>query len=364
MSRRIAEADVVNFLDNYSESIDIKPQDKRPTLKTIADMVGVGTATVSKALNDAPDIGQDTKERIRLIAREIGYQPDRNAVRLRSGKTNVINLVLGTDEEFSGVMSQLIGGITEALESTQYNLVVSPQSKTTAPIDTVRQIVETRAADGIILSGTMVTDSRVAYLDESGFPFATHGRTEQGLQHAYFDFDNKAFGQNAVQILAQLKRSRVGIIMPPSKQTYARHMLDGFEIGLKETGLDGSVVTGVTIGNSIEEISQHISRLLKSPDRPDGIIAGSVSTTIGVVNGIETAGFIVGEDIDVVAKQTTGDFLRWFGRPVHSIKEDFRAAGFGLANSLVKMIDDDAPVEDHQTVAFPEIVGQKVTDNS
>src|SRR5688572_4568701 len=48
----------------------------RPTLKTIAYITGLGVTTVSRALNDAPDIGQATKERVRLVAKQIGYRPN------------------------------------------------------------------------------------------------------------------------------------------------------------------------------------------------------------------------------------------------------------------------------------------------
>ena len=54
---------------------------ERPTLKTIAYMTGLGITTVSRALKDAPDIGAETKERVRLIARQIGYQPNRAGVK-------------------------------------------------------------------------------------------------------------------------------------------------------------------------------------------------------------------------------------------------------------------------------------------
>ncbi len=51
----------------------------RPTLKTIAFMTGLGITTVSRALKDAPDIGMETKERVRLVAAQLGYQPNRQA---------------------------------------------------------------------------------------------------------------------------------------------------------------------------------------------------------------------------------------------------------------------------------------------
>jgi LacI family transcriptional regulator len=68
----------------------------RPTLKTIAALTGLSIATVSRALKDAPDIGEDTKRRVREEAARVGYRPNRAGVRLRTGKTNVIALIVST----------------------------------------------------------------------------------------------------------------------------------------------------------------------------------------------------------------------------------------------------------------------------
>ncbi len=88
-------------------------RDERPTLKTIAYMTGLGVTTVSRALNDAPDIGQATKERVRLVAKQIGYRPNRAGVRLRTGRTNVISLILSIENEVLGMTSHLVYGISE-----------------------------------------------------------------------------------------------------------------------------------------------------------------------------------------------------------------------------------------------------------
>jgi Bacterial regulatory proteins, lacI family len=65
------------------------PESVRPTLKTIAEATGFAVATVSRALKDAPDIGEETKRRVREAAERLGYRQNRAAVRLRTGKTNV-----------------------------------------------------------------------------------------------------------------------------------------------------------------------------------------------------------------------------------------------------------------------------------
>ncbi len=82
-------------LDNPALSPDSEPE--RPTLKTIAAATGLAVATVSRALKDAPDIGEETKRRVRAMAAELGYRPNRAGVRLRTGKTNVIALILSAE---------------------------------------------------------------------------------------------------------------------------------------------------------------------------------------------------------------------------------------------------------------------------
>ena len=72
---------------------------ERPTLKTIAAETGLAIATVSRALKDAPDIGEETKKRVREAAKRLGYRPNRAGVRLRTGKTNVIALTLSTEAD-------------------------------------------------------------------------------------------------------------------------------------------------------------------------------------------------------------------------------------------------------------------------
>src|SRR4249919_262840 len=85
----------------------------RPTLKTIAFMTGLGVTTVSRALKDAPEIGEATRRRVQLVAQQVGYRPNRAGVRLRTGKTNVISLVLNTEEQIMGFVSDIIYGISE-----------------------------------------------------------------------------------------------------------------------------------------------------------------------------------------------------------------------------------------------------------
>jgi len=180
--------------------------DVPPTLKTIAAATGLAIATVSRALKDVPDIGEETKRRVRETAALLGYRPNRAGVRLRTGKTNVIALVLSTEADIMNHTSRLIYSIANALRGTSYHLVVTPFFPDQDPMDPIRYIVETESADGIILNQTKEDDPRIRYMHDHGFPFAAHGRTSMGIDHPFFDFDNEAYGRLGARVMAERGR--------------------------------------------------------------------------------------------------------------------------------------------------------------
>ncbi|MFO1207896.1 MAG: LacI family transcriptional regulator [Amaricoccus sp.] len=324
----------------------------RPTLKTIAYMTGLGVTTVSRALHDAPDIGQATKERVRLVAKQIGYRPNRAGVRLRTGKTNVISLILSVESEGLGLSSHLVYGVSEYLAGSPYHLIVTPYSLRSDPLDPVRYIVETASADGVIFSRTEPQDARVRYLHEHGFPFATHGRTDMGIEHAFFDFDNGRYGEVAAERLVARGRRRLALVPPPTQLTYSRHMTAGFQRAVERHDLDEVPIRAVTTDSSYEAIGAEIGRLMDSPRRPDGFVCGSASAAVAAVTAAEARGFVIGRDFDVAVKESF-DLMRKFRAEIEVVHEDFRRAGMGLAEAVVRTIGGAAPAE-LQTIDTPE----------
>ncbi|MBL8581925.1 MAG: LacI family DNA-binding transcriptional regulator, partial [Rhizobiaceae bacterium] len=320
-------------------------------LKTIAFMTGLGVTTVSRALKDAPDIGEETRRRVQLVARQVGYRPNRAGVRLRTGKTNVISLVLNTEEQVGGFVSDMIYGISEELAATPYHLIVTPYSRSNDPLEPVRYIVETGSADGIIISRTEPNDSRVRYMRDRGFPFATHGRTAMGIEHPFHDFDNHAFAGAAVRRLVELGRRRLALLAPPSNLSYYHHMRDGFAEAVMEAGLGEVPFTSVTVDHSIDDIRARAEQLMRRPIRPDGFVSGSGGATFALVAGIEDAGLTVGTDVDIVSKQPSR-LLHLFRPQLHVVNEDVRLAGSELARAVLGAIEG-RPVGALQTLSVP-----------
>lgn len=325
---------------------------ERPTLKTIAFMTGLGVTTVSRALKDAPDISQETKERVRLVANQIGYHPNRAGVRLRTGKTNVISLILNIDEELMGLTSHIVYGISEILADTNYHLIVTPYSRTKDPMEPVRYILDTGSADGVILSSTQPDDPRVRLLLERNLPFATHGRTNMGLTHPYHDFDNETYAYEAVKRLVDRGRKRLAILEPLAQYTFYHHMHDGFRRGLRDFGAEETPLQGASIHDPLNTVHQAAMRLLLQTDPPDGFIAGSSAGAVAIASAIKMSGRQLGRDIDMVSKQPA-NLLRFMWPEIMTVSEDIRLAGRELAKAVLARIEG-VPPERLQSISLPD----------
>ncbi|MDX3925303.1 MAG: LacI family transcriptional regulator [Shinella sp.] len=324
---------------------------ERPTLKTIAFMTGLGITTVSRALKDAPDIGAETKERVRLVARQIGYQPNRAGVRLRTGKTNVISLILSLEEEIMGLTSPMVVGISEVLAATQYHLVVTPYRAKGDPLDPVRYVLDTGAADGVIISRTEPNDARVSLMTERNFPFATHGRTEMGILHPYHDFDNERFAYEAVRRLAERGRKRIMLLQPPPYLTFHLHMRAGFDKGIRDFGATAVPFNQVNLDSTLVEIRQAGEAMMRASDPPDGIVSGSGSGAIALIAAIESSGRVLTRDVDMVSKEPH-IFLKWLRPEVMTMRENIRLAGRELAKAVVARIEG-VPADQLQSLSYP-----------
>ncbi|NJM29325.1 MAG: LacI family DNA-binding transcriptional regulator [Rhizobiales bacterium] len=324
---------------------------ERPTLRSLAEITGLAVSTVSQALRDSPDIAEDTRARVKLAAQQAGYLPNRAGVRLRTGKTNVVSLILNTEGSAYGLVEQLVFGLSESLNGTGYHLVVTPYmlSDSMAPI---RYVVDTRSADGVIIARTQPDDPRVRYLIENNMPFATHGRTSVGTEHAYVDFDNAAFAYKAVGLLAARGRKRIGLLRPPAGLSFYYHTLEGFSLGLRERGLDEYPLGDIDIDSKIDEVKQRALALAREPNRPDGFVSSSELMTMTMISALEEAGLKLGSDFDVVTKQYS-DFMRWFRPELILIHESHRETGKELGRTLLAAINGEA-AQSLQVLLQPE----------
>lgn len=328
----------------------VKPSGK-PTLKTIAQMTGFAVTTISRALNNAPELAQETRDRVQKIAAEIGYLPDRAALRLKTGRTNVIALVLEPDEQIYGFGSSIVTGLTEAVRNTAYHIVITPLFRNVEPIEPIKHIVRNRMADGVVFSKAESFDERIRFLIDNDFPFVSHGRTNWPEKHPSVDFDNESYAYGAVKRLVQKGCKKVSIILPDSALTYTDHLKSGVARAAQETGVAYEFAADVNLNSPTDAIRTYVMKRTKRPDGPDGYVCASEVSALAVIGGLNDSGKVVGKSAHVVSKQASEMFAQ-FQPGAETVFEDFVDAGRVMGRLILRRIAGEAP-DDLQYVAAP-----------
>ena len=309
----------------------------RPTLRTIADLTGFAVTTVSRALSNAPQISAETRRRVHEVAAEIGYLPDRAAQRLKTGRTNVIGVLLDPHEEILGYGTSLMLGLAKALTDTPYHIIVTPNFMNDSNLDAVRHIVRNSMADGLIFSRTEPFDPRVRFLIENDFPFVCHGRTELSTPHPYVDYDNFSFAYEATKRLLVRGRHKPMIILPPKRLTFSQHLLHGFMTAVREAGVTYEIPDEIHLDSPIDHIRDFISRRAGEPAAPDGFTCGGEVSALATITGMSDHGLTLGVEYDIVAKQTS-KLLVNIQPKVETIYEDLTDTGEQMGHVLLARI--------------------------
>ncbi len=315
---------------------------EKPTLRSLAELTGFSVATVSRALADDPRIAAKTRATVAEAAAAAGYVPDRAARRLRTGRTQVVTLLLNTEHEFLGFTHEFLSGITEALRGTGYSVNVVPDNVDEDRLAPVRNILRNQLADGILFTRTEAFDPRVRLLLEADFPFVSHGRTEFTTPHPYVDFDNEAFARGAVERLVAKGRTRLSLVLPEDRFTFTQHLRYGFVSAAREAGVDHEIVAGVTLDSPAATLAKAMLESRAAPNPPDGYVCVGEVTALVTLSALVDSGAILGRDADIFAKRASPIFDNIRPR-IDTVFEDLRGTGQKVAEMLMRRMKGEAP---------------------
>ena len=318
----------------------------KPTLKTISELSGLAITTVSRALSNAPDISISTKEKVKKIADEIGYIPDRAGVRLRTGRTNVISLIMSTDSEIMDMTGRLISSIALGLRGTPYHLNMTHHFPGDDPMKPIKYIVETGSADALIFNQVQPNDPRVQYLIEKRFPFTMHGRSCSNEKQSFVDYDNGEFAKIAIEKLVKKNRKHILMITPPQNQSYGLEMVQSAKNTAEKHNISLTIAPIITSDSSITLISDTVSKQIINNKKIDGILVGTPKGAMAAVAGFEKLNLTIGQDIDIVAKDAV-NFLKLFRNQIIVINENVEIAGKKLAEAAIHAAQnpDSEPIQ-------------------
>ena len=324
---------------------------KRATLKTISEITGLSLSTVSLSLRGGASLKEETRRKVAEAAASVGYIPDRAGVRLRTGKTNVIALVLDGADEAINFASHMIRGIGEAISGTRYHLTVIPEFDRLASQESVRYILENRTADGVIITHTGLRDRRVQMMMDADFPFVSHGRTEFFTPHPFHDFHAEVFAELAVERLVAKGCRQLMLTVGDDTTTNFHNINRTFSRAVQRFGVTGRVVVQKNFHPASPEMRQFGRDLAADPNRPDGVIYDSETRAISVLCGLADGGVLLGRDIHFVCKQTSNMLATVFPT-ADTIEENVYAAGLELTRLLLRRIAGE-PAEQLQTLSDP-----------
>lgn len=310
---------------------------KPPTLKTIAEMTGLSLSTVSLSLRDGSRLKKETREKVAKAAAEIGYVPNRAGVRLRTGQTNVLTLVLSPQRNAVDYTRRLIEGIGAYLRDTVHHLNVTPELDTDDPTTAIRYILNNRTSDGVILTHTTPRDPRVQMLMEADFPFICHGRTEFYTPHAYHDFHAEKFVDVAVERLLVRGRKKFLLLAEDNGTMNFANTVSGFNAATAKHGIAGKIETDPRKLSTTTDARVYGKELAQSGEMYDAIVCNNELSSMAVIAGLCDGGLELGREFELICKQTT-EILPTLHPHMDTVAEDWFETGQELARMLIERV--------------------------
>ncbi len=267
-------------------------------LSTIAEALGVSTATVSLALRDSPLVADATRQRIKEHAREIGYIYNRRAASLRTSRSGIIGVVV--HDIMNPFFAEILRSIETELDRSRQTFLLSNHydqlEKQRTFIDTLLQL----GADGVIMSpaiGTPPQDIRL--VEENGLPTVLIARSVEGARVPVFRGDD-AYGTGlATNHLISLGHTRIAMIGGTDQTSTGRDRYQGYVDAMGKAGLEIKPQWRFPGPRTKQAGFEIAGAFLALKDKPTAAVCWNDLVAIGLMNGIARAGLVPGVDISV-----------------------------------------------------------------
>ncbi len=341
-------------------TITLATQVNRATIKEVAAAAGVSTQTVSRVINERPDVSTETRLRVQQVIDDLGYRPSALARSLVHQRTNTLAVVAWGIEYFGP--SRTVVGIEQQAVELGYSLFLNLLSK---PDDSTHERIMNnfiaQRVDGIIWAVPEVGDNRswiksdqlkqlppIVFLSMAAQP---------GL--AMVSVNNQNGGTQATQHLIEQGRRKIGIISGPQKWWEARQRYIGWKTTLLEAGLKISPSRVVESDWSAAGGEQAMAQLLAQEPDIDAVFACSDQIALGAMRAIRASGRRVPHDLAIAGFDNIPESA-FFEPPLTTVYQHLIDVGHVAVQKLHRMIEayreGNESDEVQATISQPELV--------
>jgi LacI family transcriptional regulator len=279
--------------------------------KEIARIAGVSRSTVSRVINNYPNVPPDTREKVLRVIKEYNYVPHASARMLRGKMSKTIGLVivdLKRDSDIHKIYDNVYFGpfttaVIDFANQIGYNVLVTTVYRV-KDYKKVKEIFYNKTISGAIFIGVRNNDSEIKSLIEDGFKIAI---VDQEIKEGddifgksiIVNMDNLNGAYEATKYLINLGHKEIAHITGDLDKLSGFARLEGYKKALKEAGIsyDSHLVVK---GNFIEESGYNAAHKLFKKAKPTAIFASNDQTAIGAMQALEEMGYKVPEDVSVI----------------------------------------------------------------
>ncbi|MCG8512740.1 MAG: LacI family transcriptional regulator [Halanaerobiales bacterium] len=323
------------------------------TLKDIAKIAGVAESTVSRAINNKPGVGAQTREKIMEIVREHNYQPNQLAQGLAKRETHLLALIVA---DLTGPgYSEIIKSMEKTANQAGYQLIICNTDNNLAKEKTYLNLVGQHRVDGaIILGGTLANNNIMKLaLNQDELLVLVNCLAEEVLIPTVL-VDNARGGYLATVHLLEQGLEKIALVMGPANDFLESEKLNGYQQALADYNIPFREQLIIKTNLSREGGYNAFFRVMKIDELPDGFFVTNDLLAIGLTEAIKMGGYLIPGDFAVVGY---GDSIisAVINPALTVVAEPLQQLGRLAAEYIIKLINDQA-IEEVIRVLEPELI--------
>lgn len=322
------------------------------TIADIAKRAGVSKTTVSRVLNDKPDVDKETREQILAIIRETGFVPQTQAVNLVRGRTGLIGLLVPSlTNPYSLTVIQ---GVAEAIAETDYEMVLYTTSMALKNQELFVKRLTRNLTDGLLILLPRNFKEYEDQLIKSHVPVVLIDHRGLSSDFPSITASNRKGAYDAVRYLVSLGHKRIGFISGLMDFGCSRERLEGYRDALNEAGIPYAEKL-VRYGDFTEASGYHCGReLLEGAQKPSAVFCSNDDMAFGMIQAAQDVKFVVPTDLSVVGFDDVPKAS--FSKPqLTTVRQPLQAMGRRAAEVLLQRIEGGGP-QDKEVVLETELV--------